>query len=135
MTRADQLALLEKVLARLIASNRRDPVLVEGKRDVAALRILGLEGEILVLNRGKSIVERCEGIARMHDHVILLTDWDWKGEELHEKIKRGLQSTGVKADDSFWQALKRFCGGGTRTVEDLPGFITELREAVSSATY
>ena len=135
MTRADQLALLEKVLARLIAANQSDPALVEGKRDVAALRILGLEGEILVLNRGKSIVERCEGIARIHKQVILLTDWDWKGEELHEKIRRALQSTGVKADDSFWRDIQRFYGGGTRTVEDLPGFITELRDAVSSTTY
>jgi len=103
-------------------------VLVEGKRDVAVLRILGLEGEIIVLNRGKSIVERCDGIAQIHEHVLLLTDWDYKGEELHERIVRALRSTGVRADDFFWNELRRLIGGGTRTVEDLPGFITDLRE-------
>ena len=95
---------------------------------MAALRELGVRGRILKLNRGQSIIRRCEGLVMEHGRVILLTDWDGKGRELHDRLKSGLESCGGEVDERFWLALRRLCGAGNRTVEDLPSFLRALRE-------
>ena len=75
----------------------RIPVIVEGRNDVMALRNIGIEGEIIKLNTGKSIVDFCEDVAKDHGEVILLLDWDRKGEELTVKIRKILRSYGTKS--------------------------------------
>ena len=75
----------------------RIPVIVEGRKDVIALRDIGIEGEIIKLNTGKSIVNFCEDVAMHYSEVILLLDWDRKGEELTVKIRKILQSYGTKS--------------------------------------
>jgi 5S rRNA maturation endonuclease (ribonuclease M5) len=132
LTKKEQLDELEKFLDRLRAESERTPILVEGARDVAALRKLGLEGEILKLNRGEGLVERADGISRHCKNIILLTDWDYKGVELHDRLKRLLRDVQVETDDFFWSRLRKLVGGGSRTVEDLPAFLDILRERASS---
>jgi len=133
LTRKEQLDELEKLLERLRAANLEAPVLVEGARDVKALLALGLEGEILKLNRGQSIVARTDRLSRTYRKVIILTDWDYKGVELHDRLKGLLEDAQVEADDFCWSRLKRLSGGGCRTVEDLPAFLSLIREKAGSA--
>lgn len=106
---------------------------MEGERDVVALRKLGLDGEILKLNRGEGLVARADALSRRYPKIILLTDWDSKGVELHDRLRRLLQDAQVSTDDFFWSRLRKLAGGGSRTVEDLPGFLDLLRERASSA--
>jgi len=134
MAKQERLDELEKLLGRLRAANLESPVLVEGLRDVAALRALGLEGELVKLNRGESIVARTEELSHKYREVILLTDWDYKGVELHDRLKRLLLDAQADADDFFWSRLKKLSGGGCRTVEDLPAFLALLRERAGSAS-
>ena len=131
MTKKEQLDELEKLLDRLRAASERFPVLVEGARDVAALRRLGLEGELLKLNRGEGLVARADALSHQYKDIILLTDWDYKGVELHDRLKRLLQDAQVRTDDFFWSRLRKLVGGGSRTVEDLPAFLEILRERAS----
>jgi len=119
------------VLGGLRAGSEVSPVLVEGERDVAALRKLGLEGEILKLNLGEGLVARADELSHRYKKIILLTDWDYKGVELHDRLKRLLQDAQVKTDDFFWSRLRKLVGGGSRTVEDLPAFLKILRERAS----
>ncbi len=72
------------------------PIVVEGSNDVETLRKIGIQGEIIKLNSGKSIVDFCETLATRYDKVILLLDWDRKGKELTGRIRRILQSYGIK---------------------------------------
>ncbi|MEM2870800.1 MAG: hypothetical protein QW379_10375 [Thermoplasmata archaeon] len=109
-------------------------MLVEGARDVAALRKLGVRGRILMLNRGQGLLRRCEVLAREHGRVILLTDWDLKGRELHERLKKLLAACGGVPDETFWLALRRLCGGSNRTIEELPSFLRNLRETAGAAS-
>lgn len=132
MTKKEQLDEIEKLLDRLRAASEQFPVLVEGARDVAALRKLGLEGEILKLNRGEGLVARADALSHQYKDIILLTDWDYKGVELHDRLKRLLQDAQVRTDDFFWSRLRKLVGGGSRTVEDLPAFLEILRERASS---
>ena len=126
--RRQQLDELEKLLRRLRAANLESPVLVEGKRDVGALRALGLEGEVLKLNRGKSLVDRADALSRRYRKVIVLTDWDRKGVELHDRLVGLLRDAQVATGDFLWSRLRLLAGGGCRTVEDLPTFLSQLRE-------
>ncbi len=128
MTRKAQLDELEKLLGRLRAANERSPVLVEGERDVAALRKLGMEGELHKLNRGEGLVARTDELSHGYREIILLTDWDYKGVELHDRLKALLQDAQVEAEDFIWSRLRKLTGGGCRTVEGLPAFLAQLRE-------
>ncbi|MEK6651970.1 MAG: hypothetical protein AABY50_03470, partial [Nitrospirota bacterium] len=44
---------LREVFEALCERNKNVPVIVEGKRDAAALRELGLDGEIITLHSGQ----------------------------------------------------------------------------------
>ena len=69
---------LREVFEALCERNKNVPVIVEGKRDAAALRELGLEGEIITLHSGQSIYDFCEDISERFHRVIILLDWDEK---------------------------------------------------------
>ena len=60
------------------------PIIVEGKRDVMALRNLGYKGELIELNDGKSILFTVEILAKKLGRqgiFVILMDWDRTGEK------------------------------------------------------
>ena len=72
-------------------------VIVEGKRDVAALKSL-LNADFFALNNGtkRSLYETAEHIASKNRSAILLLDIDAKGMELRKKMSSYLRSHGVR---------------------------------------
>jgi len=95
---AEVLSDLEAVLDELEEAARKGAVLVEGRRDAAALAALHVDGSVEVLNRGVGLLRRCEELARAHESVTLLTDWDAKGDELAGQLAGGLTRGGVEVD-------------------------------------
>ena len=68
----------------------KSPVVVEGKRDVTALRNLGYDGQLVRLNDGKSILYTVEKLVRRNGRgsmFIILMDWDRTGEKLAKRLK------------------------------------------------
>lgn len=61
-------------------------VVVEGKKDGNALREIGFDGEILVYNNFKGIINLVDYLSRKGGKVILLLDRDKKGKALTSKI-------------------------------------------------
>jgi len=106
---------------------------VEGERDVSALREMGLEGTILKLNSGESLVERADRLSREYVRILLLTDWDPKGLRLHERLKELLEDCQVEVEDRHWLRLRRLCGSGCRTIEDVPAKVRSLRRMAGLA--
>ena len=45
------------------------PVIVEGKRDISAIRQLGYNGNLIQLNDGKSVLNTVEGIIKLFDKL------------------------------------------------------------------
>ena len=90
-------------------------VIVEGKRDVAALRSL-LNADFFIINRTKrSLYETAEHIASKYRSAILLLDADKKGMELRKKMSSYLRSRGVRVlEEKKLLTLAR-----VRNVEDL----------------
>jgi 5S rRNA maturation endonuclease (ribonuclease M5) len=62
-------------------------VIVEGKKDRAALQKLGINN-IIELNK-KPLFQIVEDIANSNDECVILTDLDKKGKELFGKLNSG----------------------------------------------
>jgi 5S rRNA maturation endonuclease (ribonuclease M5) len=96
-------------------------VVVEGQRDVEALRSLGFEGQIEVCSHvGLSDVELCEIVAVDADSVLLLTDFDEEGLLMYNRLKNLLERRGVKVEEGFRHEVGRLMAViGVYAVEDL----------------
>lgn len=116
---------LREVLGLLYEANKRFPVIVEGKKDAVALRKIGLVGDIVTLHSGKGIYEFCEDIVRQFSKVIVLMDWDGKGETLHRSLSRYLAGH-CEEFSGFRGILKILCQKDIKDVEGIPKLMTRL---------
>ncbi|MEW6674937.1 MAG: toprim domain-containing protein [Nitrospirota bacterium] len=116
---------LRGVLETLYEVNKRIPVIVEGKRDALALRRLGLVGEIITLHRGKSLYEFCEDVAERFHRVIVLLDWDSKGENLNRTLSRHLKGHWEEFS-TFRELLKILCQKDIKDIEGIPKLLNRL---------
>lgn len=101
------------------------PVIVEGKRDKAALRGLGFTGEIVALHGGLPIYEFCEQISNRCSRVVLLFDWDTEGEGLMRKVGDGLAGH-WEEHSRFREILKVLCQKDVKDIEGIPGLLRRL---------
>ncbi len=116
---------LREVIETLYEANKRVPVIVEGKRDSIALRKLGLVGEIITLHRGKSLYDFCEDIVERFSKVILLLDWDEKGENLYRALSRNLGGQWEEFA-AFRELLKILCQKDVKDIEGIPKLLLRL---------
>ena len=102
------------------------PVIVEGRRDEAALRRLGVMGKIYCLKaRGESrhdFLERLNGAT----DAIVLTDFDREGKKLETWLYKELSQRGVKSDLKLWSRIRSLARTEVRSVEELPSFVRAL---------
>lgn len=121
-----------KDLFRILSDlNREVPVIVEGKNDVIALRTLGLQGEIIQVHGGKSLYELSEEIHERFEQVILLVDWDKKGEMLMKTLGDYLSGLWEKYR-TFRETLMLLSRNEAFEIEHIPGLMERLeRELVT----
>ena len=118
---------LEKLLEELREENLSAPVLVEGKRDRDALRQLGLEGDIELLNVGSSMAERIGRRVTGGQRIIVLTDWDRKGEELFRRLGELAFAEGYPVVERYWRKMRPLIQKDIQAVEDLATLMAQLR--------
>lgn len=116
---------LEELLEMLQEDNKNIPIIVEGEKDINALRKLGLTGEIIGFNKGQSVSNFCDSIAQNHRKIILLTDWDWRGGRLGNAIKKHLENR-VDCNMTYRQLFAQRCM--CRTVEGIPSWLATLQK-------
>ncbi len=121
----ESLQKIEDLIEELKEANLSVPVLVEGKRDLAALRELGLEGEILLVNSGKNLVDLSDLIAKRYSEIIILTDWDRKGSYLAGKMFTLLRDNGVLCNMEYRRKIGFYAGSLISTVEELPSVLCD----------
>lgn len=124
----------ERVLDTLEAlreGSRTAPVVVEGKRDREALERLGVRGEVVTLNSGTSIFGLCETLAREHEEVIVLTDWDRRGGQLCRLLREGLAANGVRCDVDLRAQLAGLCKKEAKDVESLAPFVERIQQGLA----
>ena len=107
-----------------------DTVLVEGARDVEALRRLGFHGRIEVCSRvGVSNSDLVEGLARRKD-VVILTDFDGEGRRLNRRLSRLLERRGVRVETRLRRAVGRLMAAlGVYAIEALDNVEEKLGES------
>ncbi len=132
---AERAERLRELIVELAELNCQEhvPVIVEGKRDRAALEMLGLTGEVITFNRGVRVHDFCEHIAERHDQVVLLTDWDREGDALHNKLGRELKGR-WEIFRRFREVLRLMCQKEVKDVEGLPALLRRLETGVVEET-
>ena len=123
---------LQDILDDLIEKNRNAPIIVEGERDVRALRALGILGEIRPINRGTTVFALCEDLARDHRKAIILTDWDVRGGRLARQLRVGLAANAVRYDDEVRARLTKACRKEISDVESLDRFVERIASIVET---
>ncbi len=109
---------------RKIKSERKDiPIIVEGRKDVKALRSLGIERDIIRIKKGKSIFRIIEELRGEHEKVIIMTDWDTTGGKLCYKIKKACESNAIVYDVDHRKQMIKFLKKEVKDVESIPSFI------------
>lgn len=122
-----RLEAVEQVFRDLRHANDGTPVLVEGPHDEDALRNLGLEGRIVRVNAGQSVIAIVEGLGEEHGELIILTDWDAHGGKLAKRIRESCDACGIRYDERFRRDLARLVRKEVKDVEGLDTYLRNLR--------
>ncbi len=107
-------------------------ILVEGNKDVEALRALGVLGPVVTVKTGgKSYLDIVSEIEKRNpSKVILLLDFDRRGKQGTNRIRNNLQRTGVKADIEIWLTLLGSVGKDVQCIEGLVTYLEGLRKRI-----
>ena len=106
-----------KKFMNLLNLQKNCAVVVEGKRDSAALVKLGYSGKILEFHRFNGIIKFADSAAK-YRKLILLLDGDRKGKYITKKII-GLLEHRTKIDLLFKKKLVSITKGKIRFIEQL----------------
>ena len=115
---------LRSAIDELIERSRRGAVIVvEGINDVRALRRLGVGGEI-VTSSNHSNAELVDTVGRKE--VIIMTDWDRRGEALKDDLIVKFSSWGVTPNVEIRKRIFSIIGREVTEVEDLAEFMLKM---------
>nr|AIF12450.1 TOPRIM domain-containing protein [uncultured marine thaumarchaeote KM3_55_G04] len=106
-----------KKFMNLLNLQKNCAVVVEGKRDYAALVKLGYSGKILEFHRFNGIIKFADSAAK-YRKLILLLDGDRKGKFITKKII-GLLERRTKIDLLFKKKMVSITKGKIRFIEQL----------------
>jgi len=120
-------ALEELIESLMEASLQGAAIIVEGRRDEQALRALGLTGPVIMASR-RPALDLAEDAARSFSKVVLLTDWDEKGNEMARKIELHLRAAGLRPDLEIRSRLKKLVKKEIKDVESLNFYVDRMRE-------
>jgi 5S rRNA maturation endonuclease (ribonuclease M5) len=120
-------ALEGQISALLEASGQGAAIIVEGMRDMQALRALGISGPIILASR-RPALELAEDSARRYRDIIVLTDWDQKGDEMARLIDLHLRSAGIRANLDIRSRLKKLVRKEIKDVESLSLYVERMRD-------
>jgi 5S rRNA maturation endonuclease (ribonuclease M5) len=125
---------LEKIQQLIVElaeeSDRGIPIVVEGKKDVEALRGIGVCGPVLTVKTGgKSFTTALAEIEETGAaEVILLLDFDRRGRQGTAHLKLELERAQIKVNLGFWRALSALAGREIKCVESLTSYLQTLRQ-------
>jgi len=128
----------EKILLLLEAlaeeSSKGTPIVVEGKKDVAALRALGVKGTMLTVKTGgRSFLDAVSEIEKMKvPEVILFLDFDRRGKEGTKHLKQSLERAKIKPNTKLWRKLSATAGNEIQCIESLTAYLHTLHEKTST---
>jgi 5S rRNA maturation endonuclease (ribonuclease M5) len=124
---------IQQILNALVQESANGkPVIVEGKKDLEALRALGVTGPILsVKTGGKSFADALNEIEKTRaSEVVLLLDFDRRGKEGTSRLKQNLERAKIKPNLDFWRAFSALLGREIQCIESLTTYMETLRKQI-----
>jgi len=123
---------IEKISS--ILENLRDEslrgavIVVEGKKDVFALRKLQIRGPVIpAKGLGGNILGVVDEIEkRGNREVILLLDFDRRGRQLTSRLIENLEAIHIKPNLVYWKELSRLLGRDLAEIEGLANYLQTL---------
>ncbi len=116
---------LSEIIRRMIKeSEDGSPIIVEGERDLKALRALGVKGTIIIYRSREDLMERISMLKPAH--VILLLDMDYEGEKKTVYLKKFLEGLVGNIDLTYWNMLRKFRVLGLTTIESIPKMLDKM---------
>ncbi len=117
-------------------SAKGKPIVVEGKKDVEALRALGVTGAVVTVKTGgKSFLDVVSEIEQMAaSEVILFLDFDRRGKEGTKHLKQSLERAKIKPNVKFWRELSAMVGREIQGVESLTAYLRTLHTKIAAST-
>ena len=125
---------IEQIITKLAEESANGkPIVVEGKKDERALRILGVTGLIMTVKTGgKSFLEATAEIENLGAReVILFFDFDRRGEEGTLRIQHNLERSKIKINVLFWCNLRALVGREMQCIESLTSYLGTLKKKTS----
>lgn len=124
---------IEELLLELSESAERGAVIiVEGKRDILSMKKLGIKGSFELATR-YSLFNFSERVASLGCEVIILTDWDRRGDLLAAKLSEYFENFGVKPDLQIRNKLKLISQKEIKDIESLYTYVSKLRVKTGSS--
>ncbi len=130
----ERLEELELLFQELEEASKTMPIIVEGRKDLKALALLGITKNVVTLSKGLSMVAFTESLSRRFRRAVILTDWDRKGGQLARMLKDGLMTNGVQVNDNFRTQLAILSKKEAKDIESLPRFVERLRQLAGTET-
>jgi len=116
-------------------SSRGTPIIVEGKKDIEALRALDVEGPLLTTKTGgKSFMEIISDIEKTDaKEIIILLDFDRRGKEWTKRLTQYLEKTEIKPNITFWLKLLSLVGTEVKDIEGLASYMETLKSKIANS--
>ena len=107
-------------------SERGSVIVVEGKRDAAALSSVGFKGVPAVFHHFKGITDFVDNHDYPKRKIILLLDMDRTGKQLTSRLIVHLQARSGNVNLWYKKTLAKITNGRIRHVEDLTIFAPKI---------
>ncbi|MGZ7044048.1 MAG: toprim domain-containing protein [Methanobacterium sp.] len=102
-------------------------ILIEGKKDEEALKKLGINCNIIkVSGSGLKLFEVAEKAVESSTEVIILTDFDKKGNLLAKKLSKDIESLGSHPDLNIRRNIMNITRRYIKDIESLPKHLKQL---------
>jgi len=112
------------------------PIIVEGKKDIEALKALGIEGHIISAKTGGKTL--LDVVSEVENHkareVILLLDFDRRGREWTKRLKQRLEKTETRPNLEFWSQLLQLVWREVKDIEGLTTYLETLKHKIEKQT-
>ncbi len=123
----ERLESIEEIILELQAlADTGAIIVVEGRRDVASLRSLGINGEIRLASQ-QPLLEFTEKLSKSGKKIIVLTDWDKRGGMMARKIIDNLQFYGIVPNTDIRSRIGILVRKSIKDIESLNSYVSRMR--------
>ncbi|MEM2987362.1 MAG: hypothetical protein QXV60_04615 [Nitrososphaerota archaeon] len=114
------ISMIDSLMKIINDLNKEEAILVvEGKKDIEALRNFGFKGKILEYRQLLESLHKEEYVKKF----ILLVDFDQEGRKICKKLYNLLSVKGYKVDLYYWRKISEFKKYGLNEIEDIYSYL------------